>query len=130
MNARELLCLESASLQELRAEWERRYGAAPELRSADLLRQILSWRIQTAADGGLDRATRRMLKGEPAGPETFFSTGTVITREWKGEEHNVEIVDDGYLYGGRRWSSLSKIARHITGTRWNGPRFFGLRKPT
>lgn len=130
MNARELLCLESASLQELRAEWERRYGAAPELRSADLLRQILSWRIQTAADGGLDRTTRRMLKGEPAGPETFLSSGTVITREWKGEEHNVEIVDDGYLYGGRRWSSLSKIARHITGTRWNGPRFFGLRKPT
>ncbi len=120
--------LETADLQELRGEWERRYGAAPRLRSADLLRRMLSWRIQAAAEGGLDRATRRMLAGKTSGPENLLSEGMVITREWKGERHDVEVADGGFLYRGERWKTLSEVARAITGTRWNGPRFFGLRE--
>lgn len=119
--------LERAGLHELRAEWEQRYGAAPRLRSPDLLRRILSWRIQAAAEGGLDRATRRMLAGSSAGAETLLAEGTVIAREWQGVRHEVEVADGCYLYRGERWKSLSEVARSITGTRWNGPRFFGLR---
>ena len=119
--------LERAGLQELRAEWEQRFGAAPRLRSVDLLRRILTWRIQVAEQGGPDRATRRMIAGSSAGPEMLLAEGAVITREWKGVRHEVEVADGCFIYGGERWKSLSEVARAITGTRWNGPRFFGLR---
>lgn len=118
--------LEEADLEQLRQEWGRRYGAAPGLRSPELLRRILTWRIQAATEGGLDRVTQRLLARD-AGPEDLMAEGTVITREWKGVKHEVEVIAGGYLYGGRRWKSLSEVAREITGTRWNGPRFFGLR---
>ncbi|UVI39196.1 DUF2924 domain-containing protein [Qipengyuania spongiae] len=128
MDAALLQRLETADLRDLRDEWERRYGAAPRLRSADLLRRTLAWRIQAGAEGGLDRATRRLLAGKPAGPENLLSAGTVITREWKGERHDVEVAEGGFLYRDERWNSLSEVARAITGTRWNGPRFFGMRE--
>lgn len=120
--------LGAADLEELREGWERRYGAAPRLRSPDLLRRMLAWRIQAAAEGGLDRVTRKLLAGDAGTPETLLAEGTVITREWKGTRHEVEITGNGYLYSGARWKSLSEVARKITGTRWNGPRFFGLRE--
>ena len=128
MNAQLLQRLQAADLRELRSEWEQRYGAAPPLRSPDLLRRLLVWRIQVAEQGGLDRVTRRLLTGGAAGPETLLSEGTVITREWKGVRHDVEVADGGFIYRGERWKSLSEVARTITGTRWNGPRFFGLRE--
>jgi len=127
MDAELLHHLETADLRELRSEWEQRYGAVPKLRSADLLRRMLAWRIQSAADGGFDRATRKLLTGGTAGPEVLLSEGTVITREWKGDRHEVEVTEGGFIYRGERWKSLSEVARTITGTRWNGPRFFGLR---
>lgn len=119
--------LETATLDELRAEWGRRYGAPPRLRSPDLLRRILAWRIQAELEGGLDRTTRRLLHSEGAARETRLAAGSLIAREWKGVRHEVEAVDDGFIYDGRRWKSLSEVARAITGARWNGPRFFGLR---
>lgn len=128
MNAELLQRLQAVDLRELRSEWEQRYGAAPRLRSADLLRKLLVWRIQVAEQGGLDRGTRRLLSGGAAGPEALLSEGTVITREWKGVRHDVEVADGGFIYRGERWKSLSEVARTITGTRWNGPRFFGLRE--
>ena len=76
--------LESADLNDLRNEWERRYGAAPRLRSPDLLRRILAWRIQAAAEGGFDRITRRLLVGASAGPETLMAEGTVLERNRRG----------------------------------------------
>ena len=120
--------ISTADLRELRLEWERRYGAAPRLRSPDLLRRMLAWRIQATAEGGLDRITRKLLAGGATGPETLFADGAVITREWKGVRHEVEVSDGAFIYCGRRWKSLSEVARAITGTRWNGPRFFGLRE--
>lgn len=119
--------LAGADLGELRSEWERRYGAPPPLRSPDLLRRILAWRIQAGQCGGIDAATLRLLEGaRPRDPR--LAPGTVIAREWDGERHEVEVAEDGFIYAGRRWRSLSQVARAITGTHWNGPRFFGLRK--
>lgn len=127
MEPEQLAWLEDARLQDLRKEWEQRYGAAPRLRSPDLLRRMLAWRIQADTYGGLDVATRKRLAGQAGGAESLLAEGTVITREWRGEKHAVEVANDGFLYNGERWKSLSEVARAITGTRWNGPRFFGLR---
>ena len=125
----EVRALERLDLEGLRTEWRRRYGAPPKLRSPDLLRRMLGWRIQAAAFGGLDAETRRRLRRPTAArPLTPAPTsGTRLTREWKGARHEVEVVVGGFIYDGRRFASLSEIARSITGARWNGPRFFGLR---
>ena len=122
-----LAFLETASLEELRAEWRRRFGTPPALRSADLLRNVIAWRIQSAESGGFDARTRRLLRTGASGREAMLATGTVIAREYQGIPHEVEVTDNAYLYAGRAWNSLSEIAREITGTRWNGPKFFGLR---
>jgi hypothetical protein len=92
-----------------------------------LLRHVLAWRAQAEIYGGLDAQTRRLLRDERPPRESPVAPGTIISREWRGVTHDVEASDDGFLYDGRRWKSLSQIARVITGTRWNGPRFFGLR---
>lgn len=123
-----LAFLETAGLEELRAEWGRRFGDPPGLRSPGILRRTLAWRIQAAEQGGFDTRTRRLLRSGVASRESMLATGTVIAREWQGVRHEVEVTDDGYIHAGRAWNSLSEIARAITGTRWNGPRFFGLRQ--
>lgn len=122
--------LAALDLQALREEWRRLYGPPPRLRSPDLLRYLLAWRIQSALEGGLDRDTRRRLRQSsptvPALPTP--SAGTTITREWQGVIHEVKVLGTGFSYKGQAYRSLSEIARAITGSRWNGPRFFGLRK--
>lgn len=123
-----LALLATAGLEELRAEWAKRFGDPPGLRSPEILRRTLAWRIQTTEQGGFDTRTRRLLRAGVASRESMLATGTVIAREWQGVRHEVEVTDEGYIHGGRSWSSLSEIARAITGTRWNGPRFFGLRQ--
>lgn len=115
------------SLQELRVEWERRYGAAPRHRSADLIRRVLAWRVQADAYGGFDAATRRLLEKE--GPiEVAPTVGMRLAREWAGRRHEVVVTETGVLYDNASYRSLSAVARHITGMNWNGPRFFGLRQ--
>lgn len=114
-------------LAELRKEWERRYGAAPRHRSADLLRRVLAWRIQADVYGGFDAATRRMIGSE--GPVQLAPTaGTRLAREWAGKRHEVVVIESGVVYEGVTFRSLSSVARHITGLNWIGPRFFGLRQ--
>lgn len=122
--------LEGMGLEELRGRWRERYGAPPGLRSPELLALILAWRIQADREGGLDADLRRALRrptsvraaAEPA-------VGTRLAREWEGVRHDVTVVPEGgFLYEGERHRSLSEIARKITGVRWNGPRFFGLRQ--
>jgi hypothetical protein len=127
----EVRALAELDLDGLRAEWRRRFGPPPRLRSPDLLRHMLAWRIQVAAFGGLDAETRRRLRQGPASsPLSPAPTpGTRITREWQGTSHAVEVAADGFVYNGQRFRSLSQVARTITGARWNGPRFFGLRAP-
>ncbi len=123
-----IAALTRANLEELREEWRRRYETPPRLRSAMLLRHVLAWRIQADAYGGLDQETRKLLRDTRPPREPVVPPGTIITREWRGTRHDVEATGEGFLYDGTRWKSLSEVARAITGTRWNGPRFFGLRE--
>jgi hypothetical protein len=126
----QLETLETAGLEELRAAWRRHVGVPPKLRSPQLLRQILAWRLQVKAHGSFDPRTRTLLLREPKGPEALLEVGTMVGREWRGVRHEVEMSEAGPLYRGRHWTSLSEVAREITGTRWNGPKFFGLRQQT
>jgi Protein of unknown function (DUF2924) len=120
--------LESLSLQELREAWRRHgFGAPPALRAPDLVRRSLAWLIQTRAYGGVSPGLRRQLRGDGRLGDGL-EPGARIVREWGGVRHEVEVVEGGYLYAGQRWTSLSPIARQITGTAWNGPAFFGLRR--
>ena len=116
------------SLRELRTEWERRYGAAPRHRSADLLRRVLAWRIQADAHGALDAPTQRLLGHDHSEARVVPIAGMRLAREWAGRRHEVVVAERGILYEGQTFRSLSEVARHITGKRWNGPRFFGLRQ--
>lgn len=125
----EVAALETLGLEGLRAVWRDRYGSPPKVRSARLLRLNLAWRIQSEALGGLDAETRRRLRRGGAGATAAdrLQPGVRLTREWKGVPHEVVVEEGGFRYEEQSWKSLSEIARHISGTRWNGPRFFGLR---
>lgn len=120
--------LAAMSLAELRAEWERRYGPPPRHRAADLLRRVLAWRIQADIYGGLDAPTRRMLEAEQSQVKVSPTPGMRLAREWAGRRHEVVVIESGVVYEGCTYNSLSEVACHITGQRWNGPRFFGLRQ--
>ena len=122
--------LEGLSLEDLRTCWRARYGAPPALRSAELLALMLAWRIQAGREGGLEADLRRVLR-RPARVRTPPEpcAGARLVREWQGAPHEVIMMGEGgFLYQGDRYRSLSQIARVITGVRWNGPRFFGLRQ--
>ncbi len=122
--------VEAADLRALRSLWQARFGPTPTFRSPGLLRLMLAWRIQAEAFGGLDTSTRCALR-RPASSagKAVPRSGTRLVREWKGIRHEAVALDDGgYSYAGARYDSLSHVARAITGTRWNGPRFFGLRE--
>lgn len=123
----ELARLETLDLVGLRAEWQRRQGEVPALRSVDLLRRVLAWRMQAAVLGDLDATTRRLLRQDRVTKGEGLAPGTILMREWLGVRHAVEVAEEGYIHDGKVWKSLSQIARHITGSNWNGPRFFGLR---
>jgi hypothetical protein len=94
------------------------------------MRQLLAWRLQANALGGLDPQTRKLLRQASArsAAEPQLASGAVISREWQGRRYDVRSVAEGYAYDGATYRSLSAVARAITGVRWNGPRFFGLRK--
>ncbi|WP_374527124.1 DUF2924 domain-containing protein [Novosphingobium sp.] len=124
----DVAALAAMSLAELRTEWERRYGAAPRHRSADLLRRVLAWRIQADIHGGFDAPTRRLLENGPNPVRPSAAPGERLAREWEGRRYEVIVLEDGVLFEQRKFRSLSEVARHITGMRWNGPRFFGLRQ--
>jgi hypothetical protein len=132
--------LSSLSHETLIAEWRRLYRSPPPKRvSRSLLELVVAWKIQESALGGLQRSTMRRLaetirpNGSTGGvvePRSVtLKPGARLVREWRGETHDVLAVDGGFEWRGRIWRSLSEIAREITGTRWSGPRFFGLEKP-
>lgn len=128
--AAEVRALEALDLRGLRDEWRRRYGDPPKMRSRELLARLLAWRIQVDAFGGLDAATVRLLKSDRLPrPKPQLTAGTRLRREWQGRSHEVDVLEKGFRYEGVDYRSLSEVARTITGTRWNGLRFFGLREP-
>ena len=104
----------------------------------DFVRSILAYRLQENAYGGLKEATRKRLRAIAAEIETDpkgdflrvprIKPGTRLVREWQGETHKITVIEDGFLYNAQRYKSLSEVARLITGTRWSGPLFFGLKK--
>jgi len=109
----------------------------PNLRK-DLMVPILAYRIQEREYGGLSHRARARLKeigvslrnhkGTVRNTDSAPGTGTKLIRSWKGEVHEVLATENGYVYRGKTYSSLSRIAREITGTRWSGPLFFGVKK--
>ncbi len=131
--------LATLSTAELRARWERAGGRpAPKRASRDLLLRLVAYHLQEQTEGGLSKATRRRLaklgglNGQvsqtPAPPTPRLKPGSRLIREWHGVTHSVIVLDHGFDYRGTRYASLSQIARSITGARWSGPLFFGLRK--
>ena len=121
--------LEPLGLEDLREVWRKAYGPPPKLRSPDILRRLLAWKLQAAVHGGLDPDTRRVLRiavGRATRADVW--PGDRMVREWEGVRHEVVAVESGFVYAGQTYKSLSQVARAITGTRWNGPRFFGLRR--
>ena len=126
----EVMALGAMDLEGLRAFWRERFGAPPRLRSPELLRQLIAWRLQAAAHGGLNRDTRRALTrtGPVAAEGLALGDGTRISRNWQGRSIEVVVAGGGFEWNGRRFASLSAVARAVTGARWNGPRFFGLRE--
>jgi hypothetical protein len=135
-----LATLKAMSVRDLKAEWEKLFGSAAPNNSRTFLEMRIAYRIQELTYGGPDRETRRMLdlladevegvarrKNQIADPRNPV-VGTRLIREWDGVEQTVIVLTDGFDWQGRKFKSLSAVARAITGTRWNGYRFFGLRE--
>ena len=121
-------------MAEVRALWRTAFKKEPpKALSRDLLVRMLAWRLQEKAFGGHDAATLRLLQAharQDVGKLVLFrrlKPGTSVVREYQGVRHIVTISEGGFVWQGRSYDSLSAIAREITGSRWNGPRFFGLR---
>jgi len=135
-----LAALKAMSVIELKAEWRSLFGSDAPNNSRNFLTIRIGYRIQELTYGGPDKSTQRMLDAladevdgtltrkrqiiDPRNPVA----GTKLIREWDGVAHTVTVLRDGFEWEGRRYKSLSAVARTITGTRWNGYRFFGLRE--
>ena len=100
----------------------------PKYLSPQFMKRVLIWELQNRELRDLSAKTERRLKQIASGktPPGKAKPGSHLVREWNGRTYQVEVVDDGYVMDGRTWRSLSAIARHITGARWSGPRFFGV----
>jgi phosphatidylserine/phosphatidylglycerophosphate/cardiolipin synthase-like enzyme len=137
----EIARLRGLDVGELRARWHTALGRrAPPHLPRHLLFRILAYRLQADRLGDLGADIRRLLDQIGAAPDgierreaalkrsrTELRPGTLLTREWGGHLQQVMVLADGFSWNGETYASLSKVAWAITGSRWNGPRFFGLR---
>ena len=109
--------------------WREVFGRpSPKYLSPQFMKRVLIREMQNRALGGVSLKTTRRLNQIASGkslPATT-KTGSHLIREWNGRTYQVEVVEGGYVMDGKTWRSLSAIARHITGARWSGPRFFGV----
>ena len=140
----EIARLRDLDIAALRSRWHAAFGRRPPPHlPRHLLFRILAYRLQAERLGDLDDASRRLLDGsgspEKAGqnaanlvrPIADVRPGTRLGREWNGRLQRVTVLAEGFAWNGKIYPSLSQVAFAITGTRWNGPRFFGLRdKPS
>lgn len=121
----------------IREQWVEATGTPPpRYVSRTLLMRMLADRIQVAEHGGISAELKRRLlkiagavsKGGPIPdlPVRKLKPGTILVRDWQGARHHVAVLESGFAFDGRTFGSLSEVARHITGTRWSGPAFFGL----
>jgi hypothetical protein len=139
----EIAHLRGLNLKGLRSRWQGVFQrAAPTHLTQHFLFAVIAYRLQAERFGDLDHASKQMLDGTVAkevGPalsarlasfdqkRTKLTPGTVLVREWDRQSQRVMVLVDGFAWNGQTYDSLSKVALAITGTRWNGPRFFGLR---
>ena len=139
----EIAHLRGLDLKGLRSRWHSVFQRqAPAHLTRHLLFAVIAYRIQADRLGDLDHKTRQVLDrmvSEGTGPamsarlasfdqkRTELSPGTVLVREWDRRSHRVMVMADGFAWNGETYDSLSKVAFAITGTKWSGPRFFGLR---
>lgn len=134
---KEIEALAAMSPAQLRAEWRRLFRKDAPPHSPDLLARAIAWRGQAKVQGDLPVSIRNRLlqlaaqldKGGEisALAAPTLSPGTRLLREWKGRTIEVTVVENGYLFEERLYTSLSQVAEHVTGTHWSGPRFFGLK---
>ena len=132
--------LQHLNSRDLRTEWRRLFRDNPPNLSRDLLVRAVAYRVQELAHGGLPKATARKLATLVAefgrdGQISVDATpqmkpGARLVREWRGRTHVVTLTDDGFIYAGESYPSLTSIAQKITGAHWSGPRFFGVAKRT
>jgi hypothetical protein len=139
----EIVHLRGLDLKGLRARWQSMLQKpAPDHLPRHLLFAIIAYRIQADLFGDLDHETRQLLDRTDARESgaamsarlvsfdqkrTELTPGTVLVREWDRRSQRVMVMADGFAWNGQTYDSLSKVAFAITGTKWNGPRFFGLR---
>lgn len=129
-----LVRLATMSPADVGAAWRRLRKEPPPPLAADLLRRGLGWHLQVERHGGLSREAARELARAasgsvpmlPARASTALRPGTRLVRSWHGTTYAVLVTDDGFEFDGRAFTSLTTIAREITGVAWSGPRFFGL----
>jgi len=139
----EIANLNDLDLERLKARWRSAFGrTAPAHLSRPLLLRLLAYRLQAQIFGDLQPATRRMLDSlakrngtsggrapsVPVPGQGRLMKGAVLVREYEGHLHHVTVAESGFVWNGETYPSLSKVAFAITGTKWNGPRFFGLRE--
>ena len=135
--------LQDMPTAELAAEYERLHGRAPRYRSRPWMRKRIAFKLQENAYGGLSAPARAELErlvadlrlpeaapqrptGDARTPKGQPKPGTLLQRDWRGQQIRVEITPDGVLYGGELFGSLSAVAKRVTGQHWSGPRFFNL----
>ena len=134
----EIALLGGLSLEALKARWLELKGIPfPKFMRRGLMTKAVAHAIRESASGGLDAATQRKLEQairqivpsgqRPPPAANKIKAGTRLVREWRGRVHEVSVAADGFVWNGERHRSLSEIARLITGTRWNGWVFFGLK---
>jgi hypothetical protein len=134
----DLGALQELTLDDLKEKWLDYFGSpCPTRMSRNFLLRALACQMQKQALGGLDRVTRRRVdraakdlaagRSPRAPAQTRVKPGTRLLREWQGKVHEVVVLESSVEYRGASWPSLSAVAREITGTRWSGPRFFGLK---
>ena len=130
--------LPGMSPAQLRAKWRECWRKPAPPIGPDLLRRGIAWKLQSRVHGELpghikrelERAAERLRQGEElvGYNRPSLKPGTRLVRQWQGRVHQVLVLDGAYEYDGRRFTSLTQIASAITGTRWSGPNFFGLKK--
>jgi hypothetical protein len=135
----QIAALQGLRATELRKRWGEFYRApSPKGASQDFLLRGLAYKLQADHCGGLKPSTQRRLRqmaktlecspDADLAPAPLAKPGTKLVREWENRKHEVTVLEIGFAYNGKVFDSLSKIAREITGTRWSGPVFFGLRQ--
>jgi Protein of unknown function (DUF2924) len=138
--------LEGLEIEGLRRQWRNHLGGeVPAHLPRWLLVRVLGYRLQVAAFGDLDKSVRRLLRDEADGEGgqntapfdrrdaqtrdgIALRPGALLVREWQGKLERVMVLEEGFAWNGKNFTSLSQIAKAMTGTNWNGHRFFGLRQ--